>query len=185
MAVDPELLSQALRTPETQDVTESPIVRAVILTDPANAADLVPPLTRSDTLESRNARRVLCQFTPEAVPHLLTALVGTANARARTEGLDVLWTLLAGEDDRAVRASLAGSEPELVALLRDDSPLVVEIPEYVERDFEGRVCDLAYIVVQELRDVEFDQSSFRALDDNGRDQAIRQLIARGFANLIA
>ena len=107
MAVDPQLLSQALRTPDSQDVTESPIVRAVILPDPANAADLVPPLARPDTLESRNARRVLSQFGPDAVPHLLTALVAIANARARTEGLEVLWTLLDDDGrDRAIRQLL-------------------------------------------------------------------------------
>jgi hypothetical protein len=185
MAVDPQLLSQALRTPDSQDVTESPIVRAVILPDPANAADLVPPLARPDTLESRNARRVLSQFGPDAVPHLLTALVAIANARARTEGLEVLWTLLAMEDVRTVRDRLAGSEGELGVLFRDSSPLVADMPEYIERDFEGRVCDLAYIVVQELMDSDFDQSSFRSLDDDGRDRAIRQLLGRGFANSIA
>ena len=185
MAIDPQLLSQALRTPESQDVTETPIVRAVVLSDPANAAGLVPALGRPGTLESRNARRVLCQFGPDAVPHLLTALVGSPGARVRAEGLEVMWALLAVADDRAVRERLGGSAAELGVLMRDASPLPDEIPEHVERDFQGRVCDPAYVVVQELLNAEFDQSAYRSLDDEGRDQAIRQLLSAGFGNGVA
>jgi hypothetical protein len=175
MPIDPDLLQQALRTPESQDVTETPIVRAVILTDPANAADLVPSLDRSDSLEARNARRILAQFEADAVPHLLTALAATPGARARKEGLETLWTLLSLEDARVVRQRLVDSSAELGTLLRDTAPLPDEMPGHIERDFTGRICDLAYVVVRELLDREFDQSTFRALDDNGRDQAIRQL----------
>jgi hypothetical protein len=182
MAIDSQLLTQALRTPESQDVTETPIVRAVILTDPANAADLVPALARADTLESRNARRVLCQFGPDAVPHLLDALAATADARARAEGIGVLWALLSVEDLRVVRAQLGDSWSEVGVLLRDPSPVPDEMPAYIERDFTRRVCDLAYVVVEELNDDRFDQSSFRALDDDGRDQAIRELLSRGFGS---
>jgi hypothetical protein len=182
MALDPQLIAQALRTPESQDVTETPIVRAVILSDPGNAADLVPALARGDTPESRNARRVLCQFGPEAVPHLLDALAASAGARVRAEGIGVLWALLSVEDVRVVRTRLGDSWSEVGALLHDTSPLPDEMPDYIERDFTGRVCDLAYVVVQELVDDGFDQSSFRALDDEGRNQAIRQLLSRGFGS---
>jgi hypothetical protein len=185
VAVDPQLLSQALRTPESQDVTETPIVRAVILPNPANAADLVTALTRPDTLESRNARRVLCQFGPDATPHLLTALVSTPSTYARREGLEVLWALLAVEEVRVVREMLRSSAAELASMLRDVSPLPDDMPEYIERDFSGRVCDLAYIVARELLNNEFDQSSFRALDNDGRDDAIEQLLSRGFGNPVA
>ncbi|HMJ37818.1 MAG TPA: hypothetical protein VK501_28175 [Baekduia sp.] len=182
MAVDPQLLAQALRTPESQDVTETPIARAVILTEPANVVDLVPALERGDTLESRNARRILCQFGPDAVPHLLGALAATASADARAEGVAVLWALLSVEEPHVVRAQLRDAWPAVGALLRDPSRLPDTVPEYVERDFTGRVCDLAYVVVEELLDHRFDQTSFRVLDDGGRDRAIRELLSGGLGS---
>jgi hypothetical protein len=184
MPVDPRLLAQALRTPESQDVTQTPIVRAVILTDPGNAADLVPSLDRTDTLESRNARRVLCSFGPDAVASLVSALAADAGPRARREGIAVLWTLLTGEDSRTSRDALSGSEAELGVLMRDTRPLPDEMPPYIERDFTGRVCDLAYVVVRDLLDPDFDQSSFRTEDDDGRDQAIRKWLSRSSGSTI-
>lgn len=166
-------------------MTDTPIVRAVILPDPANAEDLVPVLGRPDSLESRNARRVLCQFGPDAVPHLLTALAATASARARAEGTGALWALLATEATRTVRESLAAATPELRVLLGDTIPLPDEMPEYIERDFRGRVCDLVYVVVRELLDQDFDQSPFRGLDDRGRDDEIRQWLSRGPGGAVA
>jgi hypothetical protein len=185
MTVDPQLLAQALRTPESQDVTQTPIVRAVILADPANAADLVPSLGRPDTLEARNARRVLCAFGADAVGPLLTALAGDAGPRARREGIAVLWTLLTLEEVRTTREALGGSDAELAVLLRDTSPLPDELPATVERDFTGRVCDLAYVVVRELLDPDFDQSGFRAQDDDERDRAIAQWRSRRTGSTIA
>jgi hypothetical protein len=185
MAVESHLLHQALRTPESQDVTETPIVRAIILADPANAADLVPALARPDTIESRNARRVLCQFGPDAAPHLLTALAGTENTWARTEGIEILWALLTDEDARTVRERVTASAAELSTLLSDVRPMAVDIPELVERDFEGRVCDLLYVVIQELFDDDYDQSAFRNLDDEGRDAELRRWLSREVGGGIA
>jgi hypothetical protein len=179
MPVDPQLLSQALRTPESQEVAESPIVRAVVLADPSNVSDLVPLLARPDTLEGRNARRVVCHFQADAVPPLLAALASATSATARMQGVEMLWTLLAGEEPHVIRAALGESAGDLTALLQDTTPLPVEYPEYIEVDFTGRVCDLAYIVVRELLDRDFDQSGFRALDDEGRDADIRRMVARG------
>lgn len=186
MPLDPKLLNQALRTPESQDVTETPIVRAVILPDPANAAHLVPVMTRPDTLESRNARRILCQYGPEAVPHLVAAAVATGNARVRVESLGVLWAMLTGEESWTRRERIADSAAGLSTMLRDKSPIPDELPDYIERDFRGRVCDLGYLVVQELlMEDTFDQSTFRTRDNDGRDQAITQLLSRGFSNPVA
>jgi hypothetical protein len=183
MALDPHLLAQALRTPESQDVTETPIVRAIVLQDPANAADLVPVLVRADALEARNARRVLCAFGPDAAPVVAQALATTAtSARARAEGIAVLWALLAAEEPHVVRARLAAAWDAITALLRDPAPVPDELPAHVERDFpDRRVCDVAYVVVEELRDADFDQSTFRALDADGRDQAIAELSGRSGA----
>lgn len=174
MAVDPQLLEQALRTPESQDVTMSPIVRTVFLADPANAADLVPQLGRPDLLMSRNARRVLCAFEADAASPLLAALALVAEPRIRADGIGVLWALLSVEDRRTVRETLDASTPELAVLMADNRSVPSELPEYVERDFVGRVCDHAYVVVRELLDPEFDQSDFRGADDEGRDRRIRQ-----------
>jgi hypothetical protein len=181
MALDPQLLAQALRTPESQDVTETPIVRAIVLQDPANAADLVPVLARADALEARNARRVLCAFAPDAAPVVAQALATTATSpRARAEGLAVLWALLATEEPRVVQEQLAAAWDAVGVLLRDPAPVPDELPAHVERDFpDRRVCDVAYTVVEELRDTDFDQSTFRALDADGRDRAIAQLLSRG------
>ena len=52
MAIDLNLVVQVLRTPESRDVTESPIVRAVILSEAANAAALVSALERAQTREA-------------------------------------------------------------------------------------------------------------------------------------
>lgn len=179
MAIDPNLLAQVLRTPDSRDVTESPIVRAVILSDPANAADLVPALDDNQTLEASNARKILCLFESNAVPPLLTAL-RMAGPRARQEGLEVLWALLVAEEAWTVRETLETVKPDLHTLLDDTNPLRDDMPEYIERDFRGRICDLAFGIVQQLLDREYDQSLFRSLDDTGRNEEIRRLKARGF-----
>ncbi|SFH49986.1 hypothetical protein SAMN05216299_1179 [Nitrosospira sp. Nsp14] len=184
MAIPPQLLAQVLRTPKTQDVTESPIVRAIILSDPSNAAELVEPLEESQTLEAYNARRILCLFEQDAVPPLLGKL-GTAGLNARKEGLEVLWALLATEEARTVREVLSTVKPDLDKLLDDTRSLPDDMPEYIERDFRGRICDLAYIVISQLINPQFDQSLFRSLDDRGRNEEIRRFKARGIPLNIA
>ncbi len=179
MTIDPQLLEQVLRTPKSQDVSESPIVRAVILADASNAADLIPALNNSGTVEAANARQILALFEPNTVPYLLAAL-HPAELNSRKEGLEILWALLVGEKQWTIRETLTVAKPNLDALLEDTRLLPDEMPEYVERDFRGRICDLAYIVVQHLLDPEFDQSMFRALDDRGRDEAIKRLKGMGF-----
>lgn len=179
MALDPLLLAQALRTPPDRDVTDSPIVRVIILNDPANARDLVAALEREDTLEGANARRILCEFEPTAVPHLLAGLV-TAGPRARKEGLEVLWALLTGQRSFTIRDQLGAATGELDVLLGDVAPLPDTQPAAVERDFTGRICDLAFVVVSMLLDPTLDQSTFRSLDEVGRGDAIRRLQARGY-----
>lgn len=185
MPVDPGLLAQALRTPETADVTATPIVRAVILADPANAEDLVPPLGYGDSLEARNARRVLCEFGPDAAPHLARALAATDDVRARAEGIEVFAALLTMEDARAVRSSLADCADHLRVLLGDRSPLPADFPDHVEVDFTGRVCDLLYVALRELVAEGYDQSSFRALDYPERDAEIDLWLSHGTGDTIA
>ena len=177
--IDPRLLEQVLSTPESRDVTSSPIVRAVILADVANAAVLVAALEQGETLASSNARRILCLFGPGAVPHVLGAL-RAAGPVARIEGLEVLWALLQGEERWTVRDMLTAGRSDLDLLLDDMRALPDEMPDYIERDFRGRIRDLAYIVVQELMDRDFDQSVFRSLDDPSRDEEIRRLRETGF-----
>jgi len=171
MALDPLLLDQVLRTPEGRDVTASPIVTAIILSDPANAAELVPALERAGTLEAGNARRVLCLFSPEAAAPLVAKLVG-AGLNARREGLEVLWCLLSTEDQRTVRDALAQAGPGLEVLLDDRRPVPDDLPAYIESDFMGRVCDEAFLVARELLDPEYDSSLFRSLDEEGRNEEI-------------
>ncbi|HXV43245.1 MAG TPA: hypothetical protein VEC96_09295 [Anaerolineae bacterium] len=169
--MDPLLLDQALRTPEGRDVTASPIVRTIVLADPANAADLVPALEQPDSLEGRNALRILCLFGPEAAGPLVAALVG-AGLWARLAGLDVLWCLLSTEEPRTVRDGLAQARPGLETLLDDRRPVPDDLPEFIEHDFLGRVCDQAFLIAREMLDPEYDASVFRRLDENGRDQEI-------------
>lgn len=178
MAIDPQLLDMVLHTPESQDVTESPIVRAVILSDPTNAADLVPSLEAAGTLATINARQILSLFEPNAVAPLLAALP-MAGPHARMEGLEAIWALLAGEPPYAIRDALIAAKPDLEVLLADKRPLPDDMPGYVERDFRGRVCDLAYVVVRQLLEPEFDQSTFRASDDRERDDDITRLLRTG------
>jgi hypothetical protein len=176
MPVAPEVIAQVLRTPSPQDVTRSPLVRAVILGDPANAADLVPALGNRDSVEAGNARRILCLFEPPAVPYVLGALPG-APARVREQAIEVVWALLTGEPPWLVAATFATADADLDIVFGDRSPLDDELPEPVERDFRGRVCDLAYLVVRQLADPDFDQSAFRACDDVQRDEEIRRFRA--------
>ena len=178
MAIPPQLLAQVLRTPKTQDVTESPVVRTIILRNPSNAAELVEPLEESQTLEAYNARRILCLFEADAVPHLLAKL-GTAGLNARKEGLEILWALLAAEEAGTVRETLSAVKSDLDKLLDDTRPLPDDMPEYIERDVRGRICDLAFIVISQLVNREYDQSLFRSLDDSGRNEEIRRFKARG------
>src|SRR5438128_11754929 len=105
MAVERQLLSQVLSTPKTRDVTESPIVRAIILSDPANAADLVPALEVASTTEAYNARRILCLFGADAAPHVIAKSV-TAGPLVRKEALEILWALLVTENAANIRSSL-------------------------------------------------------------------------------
>ena len=184
MAIDPNILAQVLRTPDSRDVTESPIVRAVLLVDPTNAANLVPALEEGQALEASNARKVLCLFEANAVPSLLTAL-RDAGPRARQEGLEILWALLVTEETWTVQETLAAVKPNLDTLLDDMRPLRDDMPDYIERDFRGRICDLAFCIVQQLMDRQYDQSVFRSLDDIGRNEEIRRLKARGFGLHIA
>jgi len=177
MAIVPGLLDQVLRTPRSKDVTESPIVRTVILADAANAADLVPSLERTETLEAYNARRILCLFGPDAAPHLLAALNG-AGPTARKEGIEVLWALLVSEEARTIRETMAAAQSDFDMLLEDKRALPDNMPPHTERDFRGRICDLAFIVAQQLVNREYDQSPFRSLDDKGRDEEIRRFKAR-------
>jgi hypothetical protein len=180
MPLDKQLLSQVLRTPKNREVTESPIVTAIILQDPANAADLVEALEEVGSLEAYNARKILCQFQPNAVPALAQRLT-TAGRNARRQGLDVLWALLITESPTTVRNSLSGVKNALNQLLDDKTPLPDDVPENIERDFLGRICDLAYIWIRLLLSPSFDQSLFRSLDDKGRDQEIDALKRSDFS----
>ena len=178
MAIDSQILAQVLRTPKSRDVTESPIVRSVFLSDAENAADLVLALDHSETIESYNARRILCLFEANAVPPILAKLV-TAGTNARKEGLEIIWALLTVENALTVRETLSAVKRDLDLLLEDRQPLPDEMPDHIERDFRGRICDLAFIIIQHLISPEYDQSSFRSLDENGRNQEIKRWKARG------
>ena len=184
MAIKSQILAQVLRIPKSRDVTKSAIVRAVILREIANAADLVSSLERSDTIEAYNARRILCLFEADAVPYVLAEL-GTAGPNARKEGLEILWALLVSEEAWTVRESLAASKSDLHKLLEDTSPLPDEMPDHIERDFRGRICDLAFIVIQQLISPEYDQSLFRSMDENSRNGEIKRLKTRGIVQNIA
>src|SRR5262245_57209439 len=106
MPLDPAVLERILRMPLTRDVTTSPIVTALVVPDPNNAADFVPYLNRRHEIASSNARRVLCLFGVDAVPVLAAALVNE-DIEARKEGVEILWTMLLGEPAWAVRETLA------------------------------------------------------------------------------
>jgi hypothetical protein len=184
MALDAQLLSQVLGTPRTQDVTQSAIVTAVILQDPANAGDLVQALESPKTLQSYNARLILCEFGADAVPSLVARMV-SAGPNARRVGLDVVWALLVTESQSIIRDTLTKVGDGLNLLLEDATALPDDVPSHIERDFQGRICDLAYIVIQQLLSPGFDQSLFRSLEDEGRDREIDGLKRRDFGLSVA
>jgi hypothetical protein len=174
MPVDPELLDYVLRTPLTQDVADSPLVTGVILADPANAADLVPALDDVGTDRSANARRVLAMFGPEAAPFAVRAVVEHSED-ARADVLQCSWAMLTGESEGTIRETLAGMSSALGPLFEDRTALPDRMPAYVERDFRGRLCDLAFVVVSLLLNPSYDQSSFRLMEDTERDDEILRL----------
>ncbi|MGZ8853267.1 MAG: hypothetical protein ACXW2X_07710 [Thermoanaerobaculia bacterium] len=144
---------------------------AIILEDPQNARDLVPYLDRAETLEALNARRILCFFGADAATHVLDALQAVG-AEGRKEGVEVLWALLVTEDVVTKRRTLREIGPKLAFLLADKRRLPDHHPDYIERDFKGRICDLTYILVRLLIEPDFDQSLFRGFDNGERDREI-------------
>ena len=83
-----------------------------------------------------------------------------------------------------VRETLAAAKDNLDLLLDDARPLPDEMPDYIERDFRGRISDLAFIVIRQLMEPGYDQSLFRSLDDKGRNEEIKRLKARGFGEAL-
>ena len=173
MPLDIALLTYLLRTPETEEITTRLPVKA-LLADPANAGEIVPALGDEPPI-ARNARKILCSFESGAAPFVMAAAAASANLSVRKQSLEVFWTLLVGEDTTTIRAALTASTESLTELLRDESIPQNDLPAYVENDFTGRIRDFTYVIVQELLDGRFDQSTFRALDAVGRDAEIRQL----------
>ena len=174
MPVDPETLDYVLGTPLTQDVADSPLVTGVILADPANAADLVPALDDVGTNRSANALRVLALFVPEAAPFAVAA-AAQHSEEARADVLQCCWAMLTGESELTIRQILAGMSAGLGPLFDDRTPVPDDMPAYIERDFRGRICDLAFIVVSLLLNPGYDQSPFRMMEDTERDNEITQL----------
>jgi hypothetical protein len=78
-----------------------------------------------------------------------------------------------------------GSKDGLNLLLDDTTPLPDDLPAHIERDFRGRICDLAYIVIQQLLSPHFDQSTFRSMDNERRDREIDLLKRKDFSLNIA
>jgi len=182
MAIDREMIEQALTAPVSRDVRASPIVTAVILPDPANAAVLVPYLDRPGTDVSVNARRILCLFGADAAPHVAAALQDVG-AYARKESMEILWAILVGEDVRTIQDALEKITPDMEAVLNDKRPLPGEVAEYVERGFRGRICDFAYVVLHQLMQKEYNPSVFRSSSEKVRDEEIaRWKRSSGFEN---
>ena len=178
MAIDPALLEQVLRTPDSRDVRSSPVVTAVILSDPRNAAALVPALDEIEGIRSRNARRILCLFGAAAVPPLVGALL-SAGVHAREAGIDIIWSMMLGENDGTVRRTLTEILPDMHVLLEDKLPLPEPPPDHMEKEFSRRICDHAFIALQELLDPDFDDFLFLSMDDRDRDEDIKRFKARG------
>ncbi len=184
MQIDRQLLEQVLHTPESRDVRDSPIVTAIILSDARNAGDLAPYLDQVDSNVSTNARLILCLFDVASVPHLVAAL-RNVGLEGRKEGIDILWSLLLGENNLTIRDTLTQIAHDMEVLLDDKRPLPDQMPDFIERDFQGRVCDLAFIMLQSLINDEYDQSLFRSLKNIDRDDEIARLRRRGFGLHIA
>jgi len=184
MAIEPTLLEQVLRTPESRDVRSSPIVTAVILSDPGNAANLVPALDEIEGIRSRNARRILCLFAAAAVPHLVGALLGVG-VHAREVGIDIIWSMMLGENQGTIRRTLTEILPDMHVLLDDKRPLPEPPPDPMEKDFPRRVCDHAFIALQELLDPDFDDLLFLTMEERDRDEEIRRFKARGIGLRVA
>lgn len=181
MPLDPKLLDQVFRAPRDLDVGDTPIVTAIILRDPANAETLVPFLDDPDSTAAVHARQILCRFNRAALPFVMRALADTQrNADGRAEGLDVVWSILVGEEPFGIRSALREVAAEAGVLLDDARPIPDRMPSFVERDFNGRICDRAYLVFAHLIEPKAELSVFRASDNDERDREIRRLGQRLF-----
>jgi hypothetical protein len=184
VALDPRLLDQVLRAPRALDVGETPIATAIVLRDPANAQTLAPFLDDPDSTAGVHARQILCRFGRSAVPFLMRALADSERSPdGRAQGLDVLWSMLLATAPGDVRSILREVAGDARTLLGDKTTIPDQALAYIERDFQGRICDRAYLVLAHLVDREIDLSRFRAMGADERDQEIRRLERRLFVGV--
>lgn len=185
MPIDPKLLDRVLSAPRDVDIATTPVVTALVLQDPANAEILVPFLDDPDSTAGIHARQILCRFDRAALPFVMRMLADDRRGPdGRASGLDVVWSVLMAEEAFGVRAALRELAAEAGTLLDDRRPIPDRFPEFVERDFVGRVCDRAYLVLAHLIEPKADLSVFRAADHDTRDQLIRRLRQKLFGGIV-
>ena len=132
---------------------------------------------RQVNLARRASARQRFRLGADAIPYLLRA-AATGSAETSKEAIEIMWAMLIGEDKATIRETLSVVSSELDQLLQDKRPLPDTMPEFIERDFVGRVCDLTYSVLCQLEDPEHDRSFFRSMDDDARDTEIRRYRSR-------
>lgn len=179
MAIEKHLLEYVVRNQDEMEICDSPIVQTIVLIQPENVVQLVPYLDEKDTVQSRNARRILCLFDSDAVPFIANVMNNT-NWRRRAECLEIIWAILSIEQAFLVPDILTSIALNLSAVFDDTTFIDEELSEKTEVDFKGRVCDLAFIVVKYLLDPNFDRSSFRSASNDERDAEINRLRREGY-----
>ncbi len=140
---------------------------------------IVPELGSSSVDRVANARFLLTLFPDDA---LLTVARGFAidNPTLRFEVLGVLWAFVVGsrDDEREdIVIELAPHlEPGLVDQRRPERGFAN--PEQMELEHDYRICDETYLLLRRLRDRDFDDSDFEAMEEDERDQEVGQFVRR-------
>jgi len=177
MALDEVLIRRVLSDARTTDFDTSPIFRNEIRNQPGAAQILVALMHDASPEIAARAKVMLCLFDSPALGALADGAARTG-ASFRAELLDVIVTIIGVSDPKEWAAQLGPILPRLVHLLRDLE--VVDVPGGFKMEIEirCRVCDLAYLSLQELRDPEFDGYNFLLMEFEERDGEVRALLAR-------
>ena len=176
MPIEEAVVRRLLADARVRDFDGSPVFRS-IAKDPAAADILVNILREGRGETAARARRMLCLFDEVALPALMRGLMEEGSLW-RSDLLHIIWTILAVYEPEAMPRFVAALTPGLVELFRDKSVVAPTYEFPIEVEYRYRVCDEAYVLVQRMRDPEFDESTLRGESLEERDAEIRLLRGR-------
>jgi len=177
MPLDEALIRRVLADSRIDDFDDSPIFRAEILNRVEAAGILVDVMWEGSPEIADRAKGMLCLFDAPALGPVAAGLA-RQGAQWRADLLDVVSTIIGVRDPRDWSALLGGVLPQIAPLLQDREMIDLKGTNKMEIEYEYRVCDRAYVCLQELRDPEYDAYGFLLMAFDERDIEIRALRSR-------